>query len=77
MFRQSEVWAPEHAARILSRLELDIFPLLWFTSLVAGQLGWFHVREQSLRISRIPSERASRLALLVMAGGVISNDAGT
>ena len=26
--KQSEVWVPEHAARILSRLERDIFPFL-------------------------------------------------
>jgi len=26
--KQSEIWVPEHAARILSRLERDIFPFL-------------------------------------------------
>jgi integrase len=33
--KQSEVWIPEHAARILSRLERDIFPFLGGRSITA------------------------------------------
>jgi len=60
--QQPEVWVPEHAARILSRLERDVFPFLGgrpMTAIETPELLGGPSAHRSARSPRDPPRRSS------------------